>query len=365
MRNAARKEKGWGYAPLEELPGSLEEPRIADIPYGTRARYANIMYDAAFKIVFGSAANKQLLIDLLEALIPGKKIGDLTFQDKEIPGFFAGDKKTVFDLHCTTAQGETFIVEMQLHGQKYFTDRVLFYATYPLREQVVRPLEEERIRQMRASGDEAWDRVIPKKKDYRLSPVYMVSILDFELEHENPAELREGLVSAYSLRSDEASGEPMTDALHFIFLELPRLQVDREHPEACRTMLERIAFAFRHISFLRERPESFAGEFFEHLFHAAELARMSSKQRTKYDHEMTTQIDLYAQYEYAREKGLKAGIEQGLEQGIQKGIEKGMKQGIEQERNETAKRMLEKGMDPKLIVELTSLTLAQVKALNK
>ena len=33
-----------------------------------RARYANIMYDTAFKLVFGSEANKSLLIELLEAL---------------------------------------------------------------------------------------------------------------------------------------------------------------------------------------------------------------------------------------------------------------------------------------------------------
>ena len=75
--------------------------------------------------------------------------------------------------------------------------------------------------------------------------------------------LREGLVSSYSIRSDRKSGEQMTDALHFVFLELPRLKVGKDHPEKCLTMLEKIAFAFRHISFLQERPESFSGEFFE------------------------------------------------------------------------------------------------------
>ena len=116
------------------MPGidhCLEDPQIRDISMKARARYANIMYDTAFKLVFGSEANKSLLIELLEALIPGKKISDVTFHDKEIPGYFVGDKKTVFDLFCTTERKESFIVEMQLHGQRFFTDRVLFYSTYP------------------------------------------------------------------------------------------------------------------------------------------------------------------------------------------------------------------------------------------
>ena len=284
-----------------------------------RARYANIMYDTAFKLVFGSEANKSLLIELLEALIPGKKISDVTFHDKEIPGYFVGDKKTVFDLFCTTERKESFIVEMQLHGQHFFTDRVLFYSTYPLREQIVTPLEEEQIRRLREAGDENWKNCVPKR-NYRLSPVYMVSILNFVLPQEALSELHEGLVSSYSIRSDGKSGKPMTDALHFVFLELPRLNVDKNHPEACRTLLERIAFAFRHISFLQERPESFSGEFFEHLFHAAELAGMTLDERNQYDQDMTTEIDKIAQLDYALEQGMEQGLEKGLRQGREEGL---------------------------------------------
>jgi hypothetical protein len=299
---------------MPDMDRFLGEPLITGISPKARARYANIMYDTAFKLVFGSVANKSLLIELLEALIPGKKIADVSFHDKEIPGYFVGDKKTVFDLFCTTERKETFIVEMQLHGQSFFTDRVLFYSTYPLREQIVTPLEEERIRRMREAGDEDWQDKVPKR-NYRLSPVYMVSILNFTLPHTSPGNLREGLVSSYSIRSDWKSGEQMTDALHFVFLELPRLKVGKEHPEKCLTTLEKIAFAFRHISFLQERPESFSGEFFEHLFHASELAGMSLDERNQYDKDMTTEIDKIAQLDYAMEQGLERGRKEGREEG--------------------------------------------------
>ena len=339
---------------MPETDHCLAEPQIRDISLKARARYANIMLDTAFKLVFGSEANKLLLIELLEALIPGKKISDVTFHDKEIPGFFVGDKKTVFDLYCTTERKETFIVEMQLHGQRFFTDRVLFYSTYPLREQIVTPLEEERIRRLREAGDETWADTVPKR-NYRLSPVYMVSILNFELPHKVSGDLREGLVSSYSVRSDGASGEQMTDALHYVFLELPRLKVDRDHSEACRTTLERIAFAFRHISFLQERPESFSGEFFEHLFHAAELAGMTLDERNQYDKDMTTEIDKIAQLDYAMEQGIAKGLERGREEGREEGRIDGIV--------EMARKMLADGMDISLIVKYSGLSSAVIQSL--
>ena len=312
-----------------------------------RARYANIMLDTAFKLVFGSEANKPLLIELLEALIPGKKISDATFLDKEIPGFFVGDKKTVFDLYCTTESRETFIVEMQLHEQSYFTDRVLFYSTYPIREQIVTPLEEERIRHLRAAGDEKWEDSVPKR-NYRLNPVYMVSILNFELTHKLLEDLREGLVSSYSVRSDGGSGEQMTEALHFVFLELPRLKVDKDHPEECQTTLEKIAFAFRHISFLEERPESFSGEFFEHLFHAAELAGMTLDERNQYDKDMMKEIDRIAQMDYVMEKGR----------------EEGRKEGRKEEKWDIARNLIRLNAPVEMICQATGLALKEVQALK-
>ena len=56
-------------------------------------------------------------------------------------------------------------------------------------------------------------------------------------------------------------------------------------------------------------PESFSEEFFAHLFHAAELANMTSDERSKYDKEMTTEIDKRAQLSYAREQGRDEGVE--------------------------------------------------------
>ena len=270
----------------------------------------------------------------------------------------------MFDLFCTTDRTETFIVEMQLHTQHYFTDRVLFYSTYPIREQIVTPTEDARIQMLKDFGEEDWSRVVHRKTSYRLRPVYMVSILNFELPHAAEAELREGLVSSYSVRSDDGSCEQMTDALHFVFLELPRLRVDRDHPEACRTMLERIAFAFRHISFLQDRPESFAGEFFVHLFHAAELAGMNLDERNQYDIEMTTEIDKIAQLDYAHGQGVEEGRKEGREEGRKEGRDEGREEGRKEERWRIAHQMFHAGIDGDVIARLTTLSADEIRALG-
>ena len=304
------------YQSSDEAPLMLQEPRI---PYkalskGTRSRFANLMLDTAFKVVFGLPACEQTLVELLEALIPGKKIHSVQYLDKETPGFFMEERKTVFDLFCKGDDDEKFIIEMQLNPQKHFQDRVLFYSTFPLREQLITPLEEQRLRN---SGKRR------KIQDYHLIPVYVISILNFKLEHEQESSLRDGILSSYSLRNDQ-DGELMTDALHFLFLELPRLTYEKDEAFRCQTLLEKIAFVFRHSSYLAERPVEFSEDLFKRIFHAAELANMTSKQFQKYQKDMTTAIDLIAQRDYAHEEGFNEGKIEERERIIRRLLQKGM-----------------------------------------
>ena len=101
-----------------------------------KPRFANILFDETFKIVVGAPGNEPLLIRLIETLIPGKKIRSLERLDKENHGLVISDKNTTFDLFCTSEAGEQFIVEMQFAEQETYRERMLFYATYPLRAQM-------------------------------------------------------------------------------------------------------------------------------------------------------------------------------------------------------------------------------------
>ena len=70
------------------------------------SRYANILFDDAFKVVVCAPGNEGLLIKIVELLISGKHIKSLVLRDKENHGLSVSDKNTTFDLYCTSEDGE-------------------------------------------------------------------------------------------------------------------------------------------------------------------------------------------------------------------------------------------------------------------
>ena len=100
-------------------------------------RYINPYTDFGFKKLFGTEMNKDLLISFLNALlsVPGRQIEDVQYLNGENLGDGYGDRRSVFDVYCLTADGSRFIVEMQKAEQTYFKDRSVYYATTPIRQQ--------------------------------------------------------------------------------------------------------------------------------------------------------------------------------------------------------------------------------------
>ncbi|TAF68052.1 MAG: hypothetical protein EAZ55_00890, partial [Cytophagales bacterium] len=85
------------------------------------AKYINPYTDFGFKKLFGEEANKDLLIDFLNQLLPPRhQIADLNFRNPESLGDLPAERKAIFDIHCVALSGERFIVEMQKAKLKYF-----------------------------------------------------------------------------------------------------------------------------------------------------------------------------------------------------------------------------------------------------
>lgn len=122
--------------------------------------YINPFTDFGFKRLFGSEPNKDILIDFLNVLLPEKhQVCELHYTKNEFLGESAlVDRKAIFDISCRGVNGEWFIVELQKARQRYFKDRSIFYSAFPIMEQGQR-------------GE--WD--------FKLAPIYTVSVLDFLL----------------------------------------------------------------------------------------------------------------------------------------------------------------------------------------
>ena len=71
-----------------------------------------------------------------------------------------------------------------------------------------------------------------------------------------------------------------------------------------------------------------------------------------------------SQINEARRTGLAKGLKQGIEKGIKQGIKQGIEQGKTEETKMIAKKMLEKGIDKKEIIEITGLSKEELELLS-
>ncbi len=62
--------------------------------------------------------------------------------------------------------------------------------------------------------------------------------------------------------------------------------------------------------------------------------------------------------------GIKKGIKQGMQQGIQQGMQKGIQKGMLTGKRETALAMKKKGIDIKVISEVTGLPIGEIRKLK-
>ena len=258
---------------------------------GKKAKFIDPLSDWGFKKLFGTEANKEILLEFLRDLFPDKRIEEIAYLNNENQGLSESDRKSVFDVVCRTVAGDRFIVEVQKKDQRYFMERSLYYSTFPVQEQGLR-------------GD--WD--------FRLTPVYMVGILNFALKHDCPGGTaaenggNPKLIHRYDLRERE-TGELMTDNLHFVFIEVGAF--DRKEEEL-ESVMDKWMFVLKNMARLLDRPEALQERIFRKLFEAAQIAAMPHEEQVLYRDNMMTENDYRNCIDFAREEGIAEGEAKGI-----------------------------------------------------
>jgi predicted transposase/invertase (TIGR01784 family) len=227
------------------------------------SKYINPYTDFGFKKLFGEEANKDLLIDFLNQLLPDyHQIAKLTFRNNENLSEFAFERKAIFDIHCESQSGERFIVEMQKAKIKFFKDRSLFYTTFPIREQAKR-------------GDE-WD--------FRLTPIYMIAILDFLYDEETE---KQKFLRSVALKDQD--GELFYDKLHFKFIQMPLFN---KAENELVSHFDKWIYFLKNLETSNSIPDILREPIFEKAFHEAEIAAMTSKEYDKYQESLMSYIEV-------------------------------------------------------------------------
>lgn len=279
------------------------------------AKYINPYTDFGFKKLFGEEANKDLLIDFLNQLLPTPhQIAQLEFRNTENMPDLPADRKAIFDIYCTAISGERFIVEMQKAKMHYFKDRSLFYATFPIKEQTVK-------------GDD-WD--------FKLQPVYFVAILDFIYDEEQD---KKKFFREVALKDQD--GELFYDKLHFKFLQMP-LFVKKEND--LLTRFDKWCYFLKNLGSFDHIPAILNESIFQKAFHTTELAAMTYEQRMIYERSLMYYLDM--------KNVVKTAVDEAVEI------------AVDGTKIEIAKNLILEGSTNDFITKITGLTLAQIEKLR-
>ena len=248
------------------------------------AKFINPFTDWGFKHIFGRDISKDLLIDFLNGLFAGKmRITNLNFCNTEQIPETNDDRNVVFDLFCTTDNGERFIVEMQNRSQTYFIDRAIFYTSQAISNQA--PVGE-------------WD--------YHLTPVITVCFMNFVAfgkekggsrgrKKEYDAPFRVDMILA-----DEKTGKRLSDKMHFSFLQLPVFQKEEDE---CENDFERWIYILNNMETFQRMPFLAQNAVFRKLAEISDISTLSKEEHKKYDESIKRYRDTKAAFDYAVKEG--------------------------------------------------------------
>ena len=285
------------------------------------APFVNLRSDVGFKAVFADRNNKDILIGVLNQILPPEaRIEDIKeYSDREQRRDVPYGKKTVLDLVCVDKDDRTFVVEMQASEEDFFFERCVYYASglYHL----------ELSDGVRYKG---------------LRPVYVVSFLNYRLKHDDESLWDTDHFISYWRFSEKRTGMVADQTISVIFVEMTLFTKTLEE---CVTEFDRLFYIFKNSEGFQRIPEWIeeAGGISRRLAEACEVAAFDKEKRLKYEIDKMNEWDIQAQKEYA--------VRKGLEEGLQKGLQKGR----EETRLSIARKLFEAGTPVDVIVNCTGV----------
>ncbi len=289
----------------------------------------NLRSDVGFKAVFADRNNKDILIGVLNQILPPEaRIEDIKeYSDREQRRDVPYGKKTVLDLVCVDRDDRTFVVEMQASEEDFFFERCVYYASglYHL----------ELSDGVRYKG---------------LRPVYVVSFLNYRLRHDDESLWDTDHFISHWRFTEKRTGMVADQTISVIFVEMTLFTKTLEE---CVTEFDRLFYIFKNSDGFQRIPEWIeeAGGISRRLAEACEVAAFDKEKKLKYEIDKMNEWDIQAQKEYAVRKGL----EEGLQKGLREGREEGLEQGREETRLSIARKLFEAGTPVDVIVNCTGV----------
>jgi len=277
-------------------------------------QFADPRTDFAFKLIFGNDKAKEVLISFLNAVLGLAgihAIAEVTilnpYQAPKIPTL----KHSFLDVKCRDHRNVEFVVEMQVQYTEGFEKRIQYNAC------------------------KAYVGQIPSGADYpKLNQVVGITVVDFVLFKEF-----EHYLSRHEFR-ETFSNNCYLDEIRHYFIELPKFT---KNEAALETTIEKWCYFLKHAGHLQMIPEKLNEEPFRKAFEMANRANMTKEEWEAYDAASVIMQDQRGMVTAAWKDGRAEGKKEG--------------------KIEVARSMRQKGYDPKMIAELTGLSMKEIEEL--
>lgn len=282
-------------------------------------KYLNPKADLMFKLVFGE--HEDLMMSLLNALLPLDSDGQITSLEYVTPEMVPENpskKNSIVDVRCTDQKGRQFIVEMQLHWNEGFKQRVVFNAS----KAVVKQLK--------------------KGEDYTLiQPVYSLNFINEGMFQPDTDEFYHDFAIVNVEHSDR-----IIEGLRFVFVELPKFK-----PQSIAEKKMAVLW-LRFLTEISEATEEAPAELLENeetrkALSIVEKSAMSEGQLYAYEQFWDAVVN---------ERVLIRG-------GYKMGMAQGEAIGIEKTNRKNALNFKKLGVDIETISKATGLTIEEIESL--
>lgn len=295
--------------------------------------------DLAFKVIFGTEKNKDILIHFLNDIYSNddqtihSPIIDVTFLKTISDPEIAVLRVSTVDVMCTDQAGNIFIVEMQVSRETGFLKRAQYYAARAYLDQRTRDTSKKNKTNHKT-----------KRVDYHnLKEVRFLGITNFIALPKKKSPL------CHHVLLDKDTKEHDMKEFTISLIQLPLMR--KTNLKTLTTTLERWCYFFKYADRLSVKDAKDIAShdlIFERAFEALDHHGWSRDQLMDYE-----RIEMKKS---ANQDVFDTAIRKATQEGRVEGREEGREEGEQKAKIEMAKAMLEYGIPLKTVLEKTGLS---------
>ncbi len=308
----------------------------------------NPKIDLVFKKLFGSEENKDILLSLINAVLPEhQQIAEIELKNPYNVSDYAQGKLSILDIKAEDEEGNLYDIEMQIKGSTFYGKRTLYYWAKIFGTQLDYEEEEEKNRKKKRTSYEELNKCI------------VISLMDFTFFDDDRYH------RCFMLKdrdTDEVHHD--LDYLDLYFVEMEKFE---NKYKTVKTTLDRWVKFLNNADLYSKStlpPELAEIEPIKKANERLEVMYFDKKEREYYDAQQKRYLDEYSRIQEAVNEAVEKAVNEAVEKAVNEAVEKAVEETVEKtelnSKIEIAKKLIKRNLSNEDIAEDTGLSIDQI-----